>query len=342
MSSTVLITGGCGFIGTNLAAYLLERGLRVRVFDSLARPGSELNAAWLASLKNPHLDLVRGDIRDSNAVQSVLQGVSTVFHLAAQVAVTRSVENPRFDFEVNALGTLNVLEAARRMQPMPLMVYTSTNKVYGDTRQVVIEEGETRYRYADRRAGIDEHLPLDFHSPYGCSKGSADQYVLDYARIYGLPGVVLRMSCIYGPHQFGNEDQGWVAHFLIRALSHQPITIFGNGKQVRDVLYVDDLLNLFHLIYENPTPAIGQAFNVGGGADRTISIWREFAPLVQQYTEQEPTVSYGEWRPGDQRVYISDIGKVQAVLGWQPQVSVAEGVRRLHDWLLANHPNLVR
>jgi CDP-paratose 2-epimerase len=340
MNDTVLITGGCGFIGSNLAAYLLTQGVRVRVFDSLARPGSERNAAWLASLNHSQLEVVQGDVRDSAAVAAAMLGVQTVVHLAAQVAVTRSVEQPRYDFEVNALGTLNVLEAARSMPTPPLIIYTSTNKVYGDTRQIVIEETDTRYIYADRRAGIDENLPLDFHSPYGCSKGSADQYVLDYARIYGVPGVVLRMSCIYGPHQFGNEDQGWVAHFLIRALAQQPITIYGNGKQVRDLLYVDDLLRLFWMIHRNPTAAVGHAFNIGGGAERTISIWREFAPLIAQYTHTELSVSYGEWRPGDQRVYISDIGKAQAVLGWQPQVSIADGVQRMQAWLRAHHPDL--
>ncbi|NJK82306.1 MAG: NAD-dependent epimerase/dehydratase family protein [Chloroflexaceae bacterium] len=341
MSQTILITGGCGFIGSNLVAFFLRQGFRVRVLDSLARPGSEVNHLWLHSLGyDEELTIIRSDIRDAAAVESAVHGVDGIFHAAGQVAVTHSVLHPREDFEINALGTINVLEAARRQRKPPLVVLTSTNKVYGATRHVPIVEQETRYMYGDERPGISEEQPLDFHSPYGCSKGSADQYVLDYARIYGIPTVVLRMSCIYGPRQFGNEDQGWVAHFVISALKRNPITIFGDGKQVRDVLFIDDLINMFWTVWQQHEHVAGEAFNIGGGPEHTLSIWREFGPLIERISGQQPAVAYGDWRPGDQRVYISDIRKAHERLGWSPQIGVEEGVARLYNWLLREHPQL--
>lgn len=334
MDKTILITGGCGFIGCNLAERLLKRGLRVRVFDDLSRPGSEVNRSWLESLGyRDRLTCIQRDICDAEAIAAAVEGVDAVFHLAAQVAVTTSVANPRHDFCVNALGTLNVLEGARQSPRRPLVVYSSTNKVYGETLDVPTQERPTRYDYARLPFGISEAQPLDFHSPYGCSKGSADQYVRDYGRIYGLPTVVFRQSCIYGPHQFGNEDQGWVAHFAIAALQNKPLTIYGDGKQVRDLLYIDDLLDLYELALDNPDRVAQEVFNIGGGPENTISIWQEFGPLLSELTGRTPDVRYDDWRPGDQKVYISDIRKAQRVLGWRPQVGVKDGVRQLLSWL---------
>ena len=334
MATNILVTGGCGFIGCNLVERLLQGGAQVRVFDDLSREGSAVNRRWLETLGyDDALTFIYQDVRDVQAVQEAMAGVEAVYHFAAQVAVTTSVSQPRHDFEVNTWGTLNVLEAARRLDSPPLIVFTSTNKVYGATADVSIRELETRYDYVDRPFGISEEQPLDFHSPYGCSKGSADQYVHDYARIYDLPTVVLRQSCIYGLHQFGNEDQGWVAHFVIAALRDEPITIFGDGKQVRDLLYITDLLDLFELVLENPGRVAGEIYNVGGGRERTISIWQEFGLLLSELMGREIDVSYGDWRPGDQRVYVSDIRKIRATLGWSPQVTVKDGVRRLLSWL---------
>jgi CDP-paratose 2-epimerase len=333
-SDVILITGGCGFVGSNLAAHLLAQGHHVRVLDNLSRRGTRLNQAWLQSLDSTgRLDMVEGDIRDATLVEAAMQGVSTVYHLAAQVAVTTSVTDPRSDFDINALGTLNILEAVRQQAQPPHVIFTSTNKVYGATEHVAIREEATRYTYAAYPLGIAEDQPLDFHSPYGCSKGSADQYIIDYGRIYDIPTTVLRMSCIYGPRQFGNEDQGWIAHFLIRALNGESIAIYGDGKQVRDALYIDDLVRLFTMVREQREHSAGQVFNVGGSAANTVSIWREFGPMLERLIGERIEISYGDWRPGDQRVYISDIRKVQQVLGWSPAIGVEEGVYRLHEWL---------
>jgi len=333
----VLITGGCGFIGTNLAARLLSRGYTVTVLDNLSRPGSEINRDWLLGLPQRHrLRIIEGDVRQLDVVENVVRDADAIFHLAAQVAVTTSVDKPREDFEVNALGTLNVLEAARLSNRCPLVVYTSTNKVYGSMEDVQIVEHPTRYAYLDLPFGISEERPLDFHSPYGCSKGCADQYVRDYSRIYGLPTVVFRMSCIYGPHQFGNEDQGWVAHFAISALNQQPIVIYGDGKQVRDVLFIDDLLDAFCRVLELGDQLSGTVFNIGGGPDNTISIWCEFSALLRDMIGYSIPVTYRDWRPGDQKVYISDIRKAKRVLGWQPKTSVVDGVKQTVEWLRRN------
>ncbi|HYO78644.1 MAG TPA: NAD-dependent epimerase/dehydratase family protein, partial [Thermoanaerobaculia bacterium] len=273
--SYILITGGCGFVGTNLAHRLLSEGQRVCVFDNLSRPGVERNLEWLRATHGDNLIVKMADVRDAGAVREAVRRASQVFHLAAQVAVTTSVGDPLADFEINARGTLNVLEAIRNSVHRPPLFFTSTNKVYGGLDDVALREERLRYTPADdaiAQNGISELRPLDFHSPYGCSKGTADQYVLDYARTYGIQAVVFRMSCIYGPHQFGTEDQGWVAHFLIRALNHQPITIYGDGKQVRDILYVDDLVNAFQLASEKIDVCSGNAFNIGGGAENTVSL----------------------------------------------------------------------
>jgi CDP-paratose 2-epimerase len=336
MSNVVLITGGCGFIGSNLANRLLGHGFKVRVLDDLSRPGSEMNRMWLDQLGyGDRIEFIHHDVRDAHAVAEAVDGVDAIFHFAAQVAVTSSVISPHHDLTVNVLGTFNVLEAARRASRMPLVVFTSTNKVYGETEHIPVVELPTRYNYADQRLGISEDQSLDFHSPYGCSKGSADQYVHDYARIFGVPTVVLRMSCVYGPHQFGNEDQGWVAHFLIKALQNESLTIYGDGKQVRDLLYIDDLLNLFELLLHNQPSVAGQVFNVGGGMSNAVSIWCEFGKLVGSLLDRTIGVQYDAWRPGDQKVYISDTGKARQLLGWSPRIRVEDGVSRLLEWLEA-------
>jgi len=331
----VLITGGAGFVGTNLADRLLRDGARVTLFDNLARQGTQHNLDWLRATHGNRLRFVRGDVRDAAALTQAVVGCDTVFHLAAQVAVTTSLDAPRHDFEVNALGTFNVLEAARAQARPPAVLFTSTNKVYGGLEDVAIRETPDRWAFAARPAGIAETQPLDFHSPYGCSKGAADQYVRDYGRIYGIPTVVFRMSCIYGPHQFGNEDQGWVAHFLISAVRHEPIMIYGDGKQVRDILFVEDLVAAFLAARQRMDVAAGQVFNIGGGPDHTLAIWTEFAPLIRRLTGRVPTVARGATRPGDQAIYVSDIRKAAAMLGWTPQVSVAQGCERLYRWIVA-------
>jgi CDP-paratose 2-epimerase len=333
---TVLVTGGAGFIGTNLAHRLLSRGSQVRVFDNLSRGGVERNLRWL---KDTHGDLVEfqeGDIRDRAAVARAVKGIGRAFHFAAQVAVTTSLDDPITDFEINARGTLNLLEELRALDTPAPLVFTSTNKVYGGLYDLQFAERENRYEPADpeiRSGGISEERGLDFHSPYGCSKGTADQYVIDYARTYGMDAVVFRMSCIYGPHQFGTEDQGWVAHFLIKAKNGEPITLYGDGKQVRDILFVEDLVDAFLLAQENMAELSGQAFNMGGGPGNTISLL-ELLELIKDLHGEKPSVTFDDWRPGDQRYYVSNFSKFQNATGWRPQYGVTEGVKALYSWLV--------
>ena len=274
-SRNILITGGAGFIGSNLAERLLRQSnAHIRIFDNRSRAGVTHNLEWLRSLAAPgRLEFVSGDVRDARGLHEAARDVSEIYHFAAQVAVTSSIEDPCHDFEVNARGTLNVLEAARLSGRKPFILFTSTNKVYGslESLQVTAEGNHYRARTRDFR-GVNETEPLDFHSPYGCSKGAADQYVRDYARIYGLPTVVFRMSCIAGPRQFGNEDQGWVAHFIYSVLDHNPITVYGSGLQVRDVLHVDDLLDAMNAAHAAGTRCNGQVYNVGGGIERAVSV----------------------------------------------------------------------
>ena len=335
MAKTIVVTGGAGFIGSNLASGLLDRGDNVIVFDSLARPGSELNLRWLQN-RYPGVEYVRGDVRDDQAVKQVIARADLVYHLAAQVAVTTSVEDPTTDFEVNALGTFNVLEAARQSVRRPTLVFTSTNKVYGGIDDVAVVERPSCYEFEDLPDGISEEQPLDFHSPYGCSKGAADQYVRDYARIYDLPTVVFRMSCIYGPRQFGNEDQGWLAHFIIAAVTGRPLTIYGDGKQVRDILFVEDLVRAFQLADERIDVTAGQVYNIGGGPTNALAVWHDFAPILGELMGRQPDVCFGDWRPGDQRCYVSDVRKAARDLGWQPRVDKVAGIRRLWEWVTAN------
>jgi CDP-paratose 2-epimerase len=333
---TILITGGAGFIGCNLTDHFIRQGQPVIVFDNLSRRGTPHNLAWLREQHGGALTFVQGDVRDFSAVQAAVAKATAIFHLASQVAVTTSVTDPRSDFEINALGAFNVLEAARLVGHKPAIVFTSTNKVYGGMEDARIEETPEGYRFADYPFGIAETRPLDFHSPYGCSKGAADQYMRDYARIYGLPNVVFRMSCIYGRRQFGNEDQGWVAHFAIAASQGRPITIYGDGKQVRDVLFVDDLVRAFELALLNIERVKGEVYNIGGGPANALAIWREFGPLLEGLLGRPIPVNRGDWRPGDQRVYVSDIRKAERELGWRPAISKTEGIRRLVEWVQAN------
>jgi CDP-paratose 2-epimerase len=337
MTRRYLITGGAGFIGCNYVHRLLSRGEQVVVYDSLCRPGADGNADWL---RREHgegsFEMLVKDLRDDGSLAEAAKGVDVIVHLAAQVAVTTSVTDPRSDFEDNALGTFNVLEAARQAGTNPIVLYASTNKVYGGMEEVVVVEEERRYAYRDFPQGIPEEHPLDFHSPYGCSKGAGDQYVRDYARIYGLPTVVLRQSCIYGPHQMGVEDQGWVAWFVIAAVTGQQLTIYGDGKQVRDVLFVDDLLDLYDVAIEGIDVAAGRVYNVGGGPARTLSVWMDLGPMLERLMGRPLPVVYGDWRPGDQRIFVADIAKARRELGWEPKVDVEEGVQRLYEWVVAN------
>jgi CDP-paratose 2-epimerase len=331
----VVITGGAGFIGTNLADRLAREGERVLLYDDLSRPGVEQNLRWLEATHGARVELERADTRDAARLARAVREASAVFHLAAQVAVTTSLVDPIADFEVNARGTLNLLEALRALsRPVPL-VYTSTNKVYGALEDVDVVADGVRYRPAagsPHALGISEARPVEFHSPYGCSKGCADQYVLDYARTYRLPATVFRMSCIYGPHQHGNEDQGWLAHLIRAALRGETITIYGDGKQVRDALFVDDLVDAFLLARAGIHRLAGEAYNVGGGPERTLSLL-ELLAMIEALAGEKPAVEFAGWRAADQRWYVSDARKLQAALGWSPVVGVPEGVRRLHAWL---------
>lgn len=334
----ILITGGAGFIGCNLAAASIRAGHRVTLFDNLSRRGSDANLAWLQEQFGARAcAFIRGDIRDYEAIRRAAEGQEAIYHLAAQTAVTTSVTDPRTDFEVNAWGTFNVLEAARCAGHDPVFIFSSTNKVYGGMEDAPATELATRYVLRDYPDGVPETRPLDFHSPYGCSKGAADQYVRDYARIYGLRSVVFRQSCIYGQRQMGVEDQGWVAWFVIAAVTGKPITIYGDGKQVRDLLHVDDLTRAFQMATDKIDITKGQVYNLGGGPTNTLSIWAEFGPLLSELAGRpvEPA-AYRDWRPGDQPVFVADVRKAAREFGWAPQVGVREGIARLMDWVRAN------
>ncbi len=332
----VLVTGGAGFIGSNYAARVIQNGNDLIIYDNLSRKGAAENLAWLRSEYGEAFKFVKGDIRDYELLATTARAADIIVHLAAQVAVTSSVIDPRFDFEVNAQGTFNVLEAARSSGKNPIVLYASTNKVYGEMEDVSVVEGKDAYEYADFPDGISESNPLDFHSPYGCSKGTGDQYMRDYHRIYGLRTIVLRQSCIYGPRQFGVEDQGWVAWFIIAAIAGKPITIYGDGKQVRDVLYVDDLLDCYDLAISKIDQSAGQIFNIGGGKSNTLAIWSQFGPILENHLGRKLPVKRDDWRPGDQKIYISDIRKAATELGWKPTVTVDQGIERLYNWVNEN------
>lgn len=337
MNTCTVITGGAGFIGINYAAHLLSRGDEVIIFDNLSRAGTPRNIEWLKkTFGESSFELIVGDVRDENQIKTAVKPADLILHLAAQVAVTRSVIDPRTDFDINALGTLNVLEAARQSAKQPPVLYSSTNKVYGDLEDVKVKEGENSYFFPNHPEGIPETQTLDFHSPYGCSKGAGDQYVRDYHRIFGLPTVVFRQSCIYGPHQFGIEDQGWVAWFVIAAVTGRPITIYGDGKQVRDLLYVEDLLSAYDQAVAHIDKTAGQIYNIGGGRKNTLAIWKEFGPLLEKELGRKIPVDWQAWRPGDQRVFIADIRKANQDFNWEPETDVETGIHKLFEWVRAH------
>ena len=324
---TVLITGGAGFIGTNLADRLLREGREVLVFDDLSRRGVERNLDWLFDQHPRDLTAQVADVRDSEAVAHAVSRASEIYHLAAQVAVTASLTHPANDFDINARGTLNVLEAMRRLGDPPPLLFTSTNKVYGALEDVALDTTDQRCMPSDatlRERGVDEHRPLEFHSPYGCSKGAAEQYVLDYARSFGLRTVVFRMSCIYGPHQHGNEDQGWVAHFMKRARAGGTLNVFGDGLQVRD------LANACVLALETEQSDI--ALNIGSGNAYTIVEIAERLARVLGREDIEPEIS-GRYRAGDIRNCYADIGRATRSLGYRPSIDLDVGLAELAEWL---------
>jgi len=338
MTRNYLITGGAGFIGSNYVHKLLQRGETVTIFDNLSRAGAPRNLAWLKEqFGENRVKLIVGDVRSAEQVTAAAQDADIIIHLAGQVAVTTSVINPRDDFEANALGTFNALEAARASGRNPIFIYSSTNKVYGGMDDVELVEADTRWLYKDLKNGCAESQPLDFHSPYGCSKGTGDQYVRDYARIYGLRSVVLRQSCIYGPRQFGVEDQGWLAWMIIAAVTGRQITIYGDGKQVRDVLHVYDLLNAYDAAVEKIDQAQGQVYNMGGGTRNLLAIWAEFGPMLEKLLGKKIEVARGDWRPGDQKVFYADYGKAKKELGWEPKIDLEEGVKMLFEWVKENN-----
>jgi CDP-paratose 2-epimerase len=334
-----LITGGCGFIGVNFAENLIKKGEEVVILDNLSRKGTTQNLNYL--IKNySSIKFVHADIRnDQEKLNSIMNEVDFVFHLAGQVAVTTSVKNPREDFDINALGTFNILEAIRQSAKKPGLIYASTNKVYGGMTDIKIVKKENRYVYENLPNGIPENRLLDFHSPYGCSKGTADQYVRDYSRIFDLKTVVMRQSCIYGQRQFGIEDQGWVAWFTIASHLERPITIYGDGMQVRDVLYVDDLFDAWYSASKNIDNISGEIFNVGGGPAYTMSLL-ELLGILEEISQKKIPVSYSDWRPGDQPVYISDISHIKNKLNWEPKVTPKDGVAKLFAWVKENESNI--
>ena len=327
----MLIFGGAGFIGSNWAHYLLQNSdARVHVFDNVSRKGVRHNLEWLQKTagNSGRLQITVGDVRDASMVERAVRPATEVYHFAAQVAVTTSISDPRLDFEVNAAGTFNVLEAVRKAGNSPFLLFTSTNKVYGDMSSQGIVGGRRRYSFSGRQA-VCELQPLDFYSPYGCSKGTADQYVHDYARMFKIPAVVFRMSCIAGPRQFGTEDQGWVAHFLYSALTNTPVVIYGDGRQVRDVLCVEDLVQAFAAVREHSASCAGQVYNVGGGMNNTVSLL-ELMSEIEDLTGHALEVTYEEPRAGDQLVYVTDFGKLNRDTGWKPQISVRDTLESIY------------
>ena len=337
MTRHYLVTGGAGFIGSNYVHRLIQRNERVTIFDNLSRAGAPRNVAWLEETFGKNgFRLIVGDVRSAADITEAAKDADVIVHLAGQVAVTTSVTKPREDFEANALGTFNTLEAARLSGRNPIFIYASTNKVYGGMEDVKLVEDATRWRYADLEHGCAETQPLDFHSPYGCSKGTGDQYVRDYARMYGVRSVVFRQSCIYGSRQFGIEDQGWLAWMVIAAVTGRKITIYGDGKQVRDVLHVNDLLGAYDAAVEKIDVAKGQVYNMGGGTRNILAVWAEFGPMLEKLLGKKIEVARDDWRPGDQRVFYADFRKAQRELGWEPKISLEQGVEMLFKWVQEN------
>lgn len=334
----MLITGGAGFIGSHCVYHFSRNGYEITLVDDLSRKGTEHNLQWLKECVDFHFH--QTDIRDFQSMQTVFKEgpFDVIIHLAAQVAVTTSVIDPRTDFTINAAGTLNILESLRLFSPKALLIYSSTNKVYGELAHLKLTEDQWRYQLTDS-IGITELQALDFHSPYGCSKGSADQYVIDYARIYGLYTVCFRQSCIYGERQFGVEDQGWVAWFIIAASLGFPITLYGSGKQVRDLLHIEDLIHIYELTIANRNRLKGEVFNVGGGYDNSFSIL-EFIEFLREL-KIDIRYTHGAMRPGDQNIFISNNQKAKEILDWQPRVCCRDGIKRLKDWVY-NHQDLLK
>ena len=340
--SKIIVLGGAGFIGTNLCLSALEKGIQVVIFDNLSRKGTDINLRLIQARDAARVNFVRGDIRNAEEVHALFADhgdADMIFHMAGQVAVTTSIKDPRDDFEINLLGTLNILEGMRLNNIQAPLLYASTNKVYGKMSHVEVVEQETCYTYRDYPNGVTEDFPLDFHSPYGCSKGGADQYVIDYARIYGLRTVVFRQSCIYGYYQFGIEDQGWVAWFTIASLYNLPITIYGNGKQVRDILFIDDLIRAYWMALENIETTNGRAYNIGGAQFRLSLI--ELLTYLEDLLGRKIPVSYDEVRKGDQKVFVADITKAGREFGWSPQVDTQTGVKILAGWVTENRSMFV-
>ena len=332
----IVVTGGAGFIGVNLASRLLEDDNNlVIIYDNLSRSGVENNLEYLLSKKHKNMKFVKGDVRDYKKLRETVKGCDEVYHLAAQVAVTKSVEDPVEDFRINAEGTLYALEAARKAAPGASFIFASTNKVYGELLHIKLKKGKTRYFLQEKKGGIPETENLDFHSPYGVSKGVADQYVRDYYRIYGLKTVVFRQSCIYGKHQYGNEDQGWVAHFIIKSILGKKLNIYGDGKQIRDLLDVSDLIRAYALAAGRIERVKGGIFNIGGGPANTFSLL-ELIEFLRKILKIDISYSFSEWRPGDQKVFVSDNSMLKKKLGWKPLISREKGVEKLAEWIWAN------
>jgi CDP-paratose 2-epimerase len=331
----ILITGGAGFIGCNIANRLAGEGHRILIYDALSRPGVETNLAWLEEQHGAKIERLIADVRDEDALARAAREAKAVFHMAAQVAVTTSLVDPREDFEINLRGTLNLLDALRLKGDGTPLIFASTNKVYGDLADIDFRLEGQRYVPQDpdvAEHGISETRPLDFHTPYGCSKGAADQYVLDYARSFGVPAAVIRMSCIYGLRQMGTEDQGWVAHFLIQALEGKPITLYGDGYQVRDILDVSNAVEAYLHTWQRIDQVSGRAFNLGGGPANAVSL-RELLAHISALLGRELDVRFSDWRAGDQRYFVADTRLINAELGLSPAVPWKEGVARLADWL---------
>ncbi|MCR4746664.1 MAG: GDP-mannose 4,6-dehydratase [Lachnospiraceae bacterium] len=334
----LLINGGCGFLGSNLASYAIENGYEVTVFDNMSRIGSDRNREWLQSLGN--FNYIHGDTRNKNDVENVIKEgqFDAIFHLAGQVTMTKSILDPYKDFEINAMGAMNVLDSIRKYSPQTSIIFSSTNKVYGDLEYYTYEETPTRYVCKEFPNGFDESVPLDFRSPYGCSKGCADQYMLDFSRIFGIKSVVFRHSSMYGSRQFATYDQGWVGWFVAKAIEKyknpacEPFTISGNGKQVRDLLQAQDMINLYFTALEHIDDIYGQAYNIGGTMDQSLSLLELFAKLEDilgikmEYTELPP-------RQSDQKVFVADISKIKNKIGWEPKVTAIEGVTKMVDWV---------
>ena len=331
----IIITGSAGFIGSAFAYSMASvAGVTTVGIDNLSRRGASSNLAWLRKHAANHV-FERADVRQPSQIDAVFhrhRDADAVVHLAAQTAVTISVTDPRPDFEANALGTFNMLEVVRRYTPRAAFLYSSTNKVFGDLEHEPLVKRGDRYEWTNKPNGIDESCPLDFHSPYGCSKGAADQYVRDYARIYGLRTVVFRQSCIYGPRQFGFEEQGWVAWFAIAAATGAPMTIFGDGCQVRDLLWIDDLCVLYRTAIEKIDTVKGQTYNIGGGPANALSVV-EVVKILEKVHGRSLKPGSGPWRPGDQRIFIADTSKITTDTGWKPRMSARDGVHQLAAWV---------